>query len=348
VTGMETIAIMVRVIRQITGDKRTLGLILVVPMLMMTLIWLLLGETGYVPTLAVADLPSALASHLVEDGGVVATTMTVDEAKERVASGDSDAALWLADGKLHLLFASSDPGKDALVVKTLQSAMKALVPAGMPGVLTAPEPEYLYGTSSDSAFDNLGYVLLGVLAFFFVFILSGIAFVRERTGATLERLLASPVRRSQVVAGYTAGFGVFAMIQCTIMVVFAVTVLGMHTNGSLALTVLVMVLLGLSATAIGAFASIFAENEFQIMQFIPVFIVPQFFFSGMISLDTIPLGLGVLSRIMPVYYACDALRVVLVKGGGFVEILPQVAMLLGFVLLFSMINVLALKKHRRL
>jgi ABC-2 type transport system permease protein len=345
---METIAIMTRVIRQISGDKRTLGLILVVPMLMMTLIWLLLGETGYVPTLAVADLPSALEAKLVDGGAVTTTAVTADEAKALVKAGDSDAALWLEDGRLHLLFEASDPGKDSLVIKALQRAMKSLVPAGLPGVLSAPEPEYLYGTSTGSSFDSLGYVLLGVLAFFFVFILSGIAFVRERTGNTLERLLASPVRRSQVVAGYTAGFGVFAMIQCTIMVVFAVTVLGLHTNGSLALTVLVMVLLGLSATAIGAFASIFAENEFQIMQFIPVFIVPQFFFSGMISLDTIPLGLGALSRIMPVYYACDALRVVLVKGGGIVEILPQVGMLAAFVLLFSFLNVLALKKHRRM
>ncbi len=345
---MATFAIMVRVIRQITGDKRTLGLILVVPMLLMTLIWLLLGKTGYVPTLATADLPSALESRLADDGGVAATPMTVAQARESVKSGTSDAALWLEDGKLRLLFESSDPGKDALVLKALQNAMKALVPTGLPGVLAAPEPEYLYGGSADSSFDSLGYVLLGVLAFFFVFILSGIAFVRERTGSTLERLLASPVRRSQVVAGYTAGFGVFAMIQCTIMVVFAVTVLGLHTNGSLALTVLVMVLLGLSATAIGAFASIFAENEFQIMQFIPVFIIPQFFFSGMISLDTIPLGLGVLSRIMPVYYACDALRVVLVKGGGFVEILPRIGMLVGFLLLFSVANVIALKKHRRM
>jgi len=348
VTGMETMAIMVRVIRQITGDKRTLGLILVVPMLMMTLIWLLLGETGYVPTLAVAGLPIELETKISDDGGVVATSMSVAEAKASVKDGTSDAALWLEDGKLHLLFETSDPGKDSLVVKALQKAMKSLVPAGLPGVLSAPEPEYLFGASSDSSFDSLGYVLLGVLAFFFVFILSGIAFVRERTGATLERLLASPVRRSQVVAGYTAGFGVFAMIQCTIMVVFAVTVLGLHTNGSLALTVLVMVLLGLSATAIGAFASIFAENEFQIMQFIPVFIVPQFFFSGMISLDTIPLGLGVLSRIMPVYYACDALRVVLVKGGGFLDVLPQVGMLAAFVVLFSFLNVLVLKKHRRM
>jgi ABC-2 type transport system permease protein len=111
---------------------------------------------------------------------------------------------------------------------------------------------------------------------------------------------------------------------------------------------MVMVLLGLAATAIGAFASLFAENEFQIMQFIPVFVVPQFFFSGLISLDTIPLGLGVLSKIMPVYYACDALRVVLVKGGGFTDVLLQMGVLFGFIILFSFANILALKKHRRL
>lgn len=347
-TGMATFAILVRVVRQIVGDKRTLGLILVVPLLMLTLIWLLLGKTGYVPTLATAGLPAALESALEDGGGVAVTATDAADARRRVADGTSDAALWLEDGTLHLLFTESDATKDGLVMGALSDAVRTLVPAGAPGVLAMPSAAYLHGGTADSAFDGLGYVLLGVLAFFFVFILSGISFVRERTGSTLERLLASPVRRVQVVLGYTAGFGVFAMVQCTLMVVFAVTVLGLHSAGSLALTVLVMVLIGLAATAIGAFASIFAENEFQIMQFIPVVVVPQFFFTGLISLDTIPLGLGVLSRIMPVYYACDALRVVLVRGGGFVDILPQLGMLAGFIALFSAANVLALKKHRRL
>ncbi len=347
-TAMATFAIMVRVIRQITGDKRTVGLILVVPLLMLTLIWLLLGKTGYVPTLAASDLPAELAAALEDGDGVRLTETDAAAARAGVEDGTYDASLRLEDGKLRLLFAASDPGKDALVMKALQTAMRDLVPTGIPGLLSAPEAEYLYAGSSDSSFDSLGYVLLGVLAFFFVFILAGIAFVRERTGATLERLLASPVRRIQVVLGYTAGFGVFATVQCTLMVVFAVAVLGMHIAGSLALTVLVMVLIGLTATAIGAFASIFAENEFQIMQFIPVVVVPQFFFTGLISLDTIPLGLGVLSRVMPVYYACDALRLVLVQGAGFRTILPQLGMLVGFIVLFSAANVLALKKHRRL
>ena len=348
---METIAIMVRVVKQVTGDKRTLALVLVVPLLMLTLIWLLLGKTSYIPTVATAGLPTNLEAKLVADGAVSPTDMTVAEAKDAVRTGKADAALWLEDGKLRLLFEASDPTKDSAVMKELQTALQSLLPAGSmgaAGVLSPPVAEYLFPASADSAVDSLGYVLLGVLAFFFVFILSGISFVRERTGSTLERLLASPVRRSQIVAGYTAGFGIFATLQCTLMVVFAVKVLGLHSAGSLALTVLVMVLLGLSATAIGAFASIFAENEFQIMQFIPVFIVPQFFFSGLLSLDTIPLGLGVLSRIMPVYYACDALRIVLVKGGGFLDVAPQMAVLMGFVLLFSAVNILALKKHRRL
>ena len=346
---METFAIMVRVIKQVVGDKRTVGLILVVPLLMLTLIWLLLGKTAYIPTVAVADLPAKLESRLVDDGKVLVTAMTLQQAQDAVKDGSSDAAVWVdADGKLRLQFEASDPGKDALVMKALQNALQALAPAGVPGLLTPPTAEYLFADNSDSTFDSMGYVLLGVLAFFFVFILAGISFVRERTGSTLERLLASPVRRSQVVLGYTAGFGLFAMVQCTLMVVFAVTVLGLHIAGSLALTVLVMVLLGLAATAIGAFASLFAENEFQIMQFIPVFVVPQFFFSGLISLDTIPLGLGVLSKIMPVYYACDALRVVLVKGGGFADVLLQMGVLVGFIVLFSFANILALKKHRRL
>jgi len=84
------------------------------------------------------------------------------------------------------------------------------------------------------------------------------------------------------------------------------------------------------------------------MQFIPVVVVPQIFFSGLISLDTLPFHLGMISRIMPVYYACDALKGVAIKGEGLLSILPDITALLVFIVIFSCFNTVALKKFRRI
>jgi ABC-2 type transport system permease protein len=164
----------------------------------------------------------------------------------------------------------------------------------------------------------------------------------------MERLMMTPVKRWEVVCGYTLGFGFFAALQSIILIAFVKWVLKMPIAGSVLTTGLIMILLSLSAVCIGAFFSIFSNNEFQIMQFIPVVVVPQIFFSGLILLDTLPFHLGMISRIMPVYYACDALKGVAIKGEGLLSILPDITALLVFIVIFSCFNTVALKKFRRI
>ena len=84
------------------------------------------------------------------------------------------------------------------------------------------------------------------------------------------------------------------------------------------------------------------------MQFIPVIIIPQIFFSGLISLDTLPYHLGILSKIMPVYYACNALKDITIKGAELGEVWPDIVALLVFIGLFFVMNIFALKKYRRI
>ena len=158
----------------------------------------------------------------------------------------------------------------------------------------------------------------------------------------------TPVRRSEVALGYTIGFGIFAAIQSIIIIVYAQLVLGLHFNGSVMLAIVIMILLAFSAVATGTFVSIFANSEFQVVQFIPIIIIPQIFFSGMIPVDTLPYHLGLLSYIMPVYYGCAALKDVLLRGSGIDVIWPYLTVLVGFILALSVINTLALKKYRKI
>ena len=141
-----------------------------------------------------------------------------------------------------------------------------------------PEVNYLHGSKDFTMFDGLGPVLIGFFTFFFVFILSGVSFVRERLSGTLERLLSTPVRRWEIVAGYIIGFGIFAFIQSIIIVSFSVYILDLYVAGSIWLTLLITCMLSLTALTLGTFLSAYANNEFQMIQFIPLVIVPQIFF----------------------------------------------------------------------
>jgi ABC-2 type transport system permease protein len=332
-----------RIIRQMIGDRRSLALVLIVPLFLMTLIYLLLGDSGYRPTVGAAGLPDALVSRLQKQD---LTVRAVGEAagKDEVRARTLDALVTENGGRLTLLFETNDAVKTGKVQKEVQAAVKALSPAAASASLKV---QFLYGSTDESMFDSLGYVMLGIVSFFLIFILAGISFVRERTSETLTRMMLTPVRRWQVVLGYTIGFGCFAVLQSVLLLTLCVWVLRMPFAGPVAAAGLVMIALAVSAVCIGAFFSIFSQNEFQVMQFIPVVVIPQIFFSGLIPLDTLPLHLGAVSKIMPVFYACDALRIISVRGGGPADVLPDLLALSVFIAGFFALNILALRRYRR-
>jgi ABC-2 type transport system permease protein len=228
-------------------------------------------------------------------------------------------------------------------MKWMQQATKPLLPAN--GMLDM-DIDYLHGSEDMGQFDYFGPVLLGFFAFFFVFIISGISFLRERTSGTLEKLLASPLRKWEIVIGYVIGFGIFTMLQATLIAWYAIYVLGMLMEGSFIYVLLITLMLSMTALTLGTLLSAFANNEFQMIQFIPIIIVPQFFFSGLINLDTISEWLSWLGPITPLYYAAEALRDIMVRGYGWDAIYDNLLIMAGFSAGFILLNILALRKHR--
>jgi ABC-2 type transport system permease protein len=82
------------------------------------------------------------------------------------------------------------------------------------------------------------------------------------------------------------------------------------------------------------------------MQFIPIVIIPQFFFMGIIPVDTLPYHMGELARIMPLYYGSLGLQEVMVYGGGLREVLPDILGICVFIAVLFGANMLAVKKYR--
>jgi ABC-2 type transport system permease protein len=178
--------------------------------------------------------------------------------------------------------------------------------------------------------DSFAPVFIGFFAYFFVFILTGVSFLRERVGGTLERLLATPITRAEIVLGYSLGFGLFATIQVAVVLTWslgwlavgalgplpAFTVgLGVPSAGSPLLAYAITLLLALGAVNLAIFLSTYARTELQIIQFIPIVIVPQGFLAGILfPVDTLPEILQPVSRVLPLTYAVEGLREVMIKG----------------------------------
>ncbi|KRL16348.1 ABC transporter [Levilactobacillus zymae DSM 19395] len=206
---------------------------------------------------------------------------------------------------------------------------------------------YLYGNADSTFFDTFLPVLLGFFVFFFVFLISGISLLNERTTGTLTRLLATPVRRGEIITGYLVGYGIFAVIQTIITVTFALTVFNVHMLGSVWLILLINFLLAMVALSMGIFISTFANSEFQMVQFIPLLIVPQVFFSGIITIATMPDWLQWLAHIFPLYYGGDALMNVATRGFSLGDVSGDLWILLLFAVVFTALNVVGLKRYRR-
>lgn len=204
------------------------------------------------------------------------------------------------------------------------------------------------GVEGFSLFDKIGGVLLGFLVFFFVFIIGGISFLRERTQGTLEKLLSTPIKRWEVVIGYLLGFGIFASIQSFIIVTYSIYVLGMHMEGHIFQILIVTFLLAMMGLTLATLLSAYANNEFQMMQFIPLVIIPQVFFSGIFDLEAMDQWLQVLSKLMPLTYGAEALQQMMLHGHHVGDEWANIAVIIGLASLFFVINILALKRHRRL
>ncbi len=204
---------------------------------------------------------------------------------------------------------------------------------------------YIYGYDLEMI-ETVGPAILGLVVFFFTFILAAISFLRERTQGTLEKFMVSPLSRMEMVSGYVLGFSLISMIQSTTTLLIVVFVFGVPMNGNPLLAFAIVLLLGASALVLGSFFSNFAKSEFQVVQFIPIVIIPQIVLSGVFwPIQSIPEFLRPISYVLPLTYSGEALRAVMLKGASAAQIWPDLLFLSAFFILFFGAATLMLRRE---
>lgn len=182
-------------------------------------------------------------------------------------------------------------------------------------------------------FDRIGAPLLGVFPFVVMFLITSVATLRERQSGTLERLLTLPVGKGDLIGGYALAFGALAVLQALVATGFAVGLLGLDVAGPIGLLVLVAVADAALGTALGLFVSAFARTEFQAVQFMPAFVLPQFLLCGLlVPRDGLPDVLRTISDALPLSYAVDAMRTLTTNPAGTGDVLADVLIVLAFAL----------------
>lgn len=193
--------------------------------------------------------------------------------------------------------------------------------------------------------DFIAPALLATMALLFSFLLTGISFLRERSQGTLERLMASPVSRLDIVVGYLLGFFIFALAQTTIIVLYTIYVLGVNFSGDLWQIFVFQIVVIAGAVNLGIFISTFARNEFQMVQFIPLIIVPQIFLAGVIwPVEQMPYYLQWLSAILPLTYAVDGLRDIMLNGKSLIDVGFDLVVLVVFTIVTSILAAVVLRR----
>lgn len=376
-------AVVARIVAEFRRDHRTLGLLFVVPVVILALLgWVIRDQEAPPTRLAVVTAAGdAAAERLVAsleqvgDEDLVVSTATEDDARRRLRDHELDAiavvpaGIGTAPAVIRVTTLGLNPPAEGAHLVRVQSALRsatlALAPPPVAGLLPTIAVDALFGRPADQAdaLDALAPVFVGYFAYFFVFILTGVSFLRERIGGTLERLLATPVTRAEIVLGYSIGFGIFATIQVGLVLLFTLGVvhvpaigplpafsigLGVASTGSPALAYLLALVLGLGAVSLGIFLSTFARTELQILQFIPIVIVPQGLLGGIFwPVESLPDVLQPIARLLPVTYAVEGLREVMIAGADLASRTVQLdlAVLAGLGALFVVLAAATIRRE---
>ena len=168
--------------------------------------------------------------------------------------------------------------------------------------------KYMF-VDTPSVFDRLGAPLLGLFPFIAMFLVTSITMLRERTGGTLERLMAMPLAKLDLLLGYVIAFATVAAAQATLVSLVAFGLLDLHSTGPRWLVVVLAVSNAILGMALGLFLSAFARTEFQAVQFMPAVVLPQILLCGLIvPRDQMARLLEIVSAFLPLTYAYDALQ----------------------------------------
>ncbi|MGZ4848709.1 MAG: ABC transporter permease [Halobacteriota archaeon] len=368
-------AVTKRVLRDLKNDRRQLALIFIAPLLVISIFGV--AFTGSVKDVRVVvvngDTPvgnSSLSDKIISnfDTSVlnVAYANSESDAVGQVQNGSASAAIVFpshftqsvvarasgqtsvppANTTITLLADKSNPNVSDPIIATVNTAVAQTIQGlGRQAPVSVDSSNAVYGANAQFI-DFFAPGIICIAVWQLTTLLTLISFVGERTSGTLFRLLASPLKESELVAGYAVAFGIIGIAQSAVLLSAAVILFHVTIVGDVLLAFGVIALLALVSEGLGIMLSSFARREAQAIQFLPIVVLPAFLLSGVFwPIQAIPEWLRPVSYILPTTYAVEAVRSVILRGWGLDKIYPDVIALLIFAGVFLVLATILLRRR---
>lgn len=374
-------------LRALKHDRRTVGFLVLMPLLMITIFGYTFGgdvkNLGvYIVNLDAAPANESVATSIIND---ILTRQTLEVkitygpqdlaldpvtlATQKVRDADIWAAIvfgpsFTADvesavaamrngsfampGSFTVLIDGTNPNIVSAILNDLQKSIQHVLVSPQYGIVSpiSVVPDLVYGEGA-RFIDFFAPGVMGLAAMMVTFMLSIISFVHERSGSTLDRLLSTPATEGEIVAGYALAFGIVALIQSIVILVAAIGLFQITIHGNVLLVLLMIFVFGVGSQGLGFVLSSVARTEFQAIQFLPLILFPSILLSGVFwPLEAVPLVLRPISYFIPLTYAVDGLRSVMIRGWGVDGIWLPLTVLVAFAVVMLLLSTWALKRRR--
>ena len=361
-SALRVAAVCWRVMRQISRDRRTLAMMLIMPAVIMLIFGFALGgQVEHIPVLvenqdAGYTLPATAGGESFHYGDALLTSLKTDDrvavhegdyfSKTAVDKGTYFAAIDVPANFSQILAMKSDgqnlnatiivyvdstsPTTEASVIGALQTALQMSL--GSSGVTV--DEQFAFGGTQFSGLDVSLPAIIAFVLTFLVLLISLIIVSREGTSGTLPRLYTTPLSAMERLLGYALALLALGVLMVAVVLAICIGIFGVVVEGSFALLFGVAVLYALVHVFLAIFLSNFAKNELQAVQLAPLIALPSMALSGMlIPVGSFPDWVEGIAHFVPMYYGVELFQGVMLKGYS----VGQLSFELGVVTLMAVI-----------
>ncbi len=369
------LAVSKRVFIDLKNDKRSLALIIIAPLFSMAVFGLAFSgevenigviivnhDTGMdIPIVGDVDFADQVIDNIDHDTLDIQESDDLVTAIESLEAGDAWAVIYFSENYTANTMASIIPFTNAsseielyidmsnvnlaeAIIIEVNSALMATMEENGGSLPVTVERTEVYGQNAEF----MDFFVPGIVSFavyLFTTLLTLMAFIGERVSGTLSRVLATPLRESEIVSGYALTFSIVGTLQSIFMIVVGILAFDVMIEGNILLVFMVVALLAIVCQALGILLSSFAQREAQAAQFLPLIVMPAFLLSGVFwPLEAIPAWLRPASFLVPPSYSITAARSVMIRGWGLDMIWMDMVALVIFAMVLLTLAVISLKK----
>ncbi len=362
------LAIIKKEFSQIKRDKRTIAIIIMMPIMELLLF-------GYAASTSIDHISTAVLNN---DIGIESRELlntlsnsqyfdldyyleSMDDIEEYVDNGYAKAAVIIPPdfssnikngqtSQIQLIVDGTDPTSAQTILSSAAGAVQSMsVEIVQETMGSSMQPLDLrtrvwYNPNMSSIYFNIPG-LIGVILQTVTLMLTSFSIVRERERGTMEQLIVTPITKMELMIGKIIPYVIIGFVDIVLALALSVFWFRVPIAGSISLLLLFSLIFLFGALGVGLLISTVSKSQLQAMQLSMFMIMPNILLSGyMFPREAMPKFIYTISKVLPLTYFIKVLRGIILKGNGFAELYKEFIILAAFGVIFIVFATLKFKK----